>query len=73
MNAKLKQALSQIVGPNNFTASLIDLVSYSYDASEHDHRPSAAVWPLNTERVSAVLRFANENKIPVIPRGLGPG
>ena len=32
---------------------------------------SALVFPVSTEEVSAVLRFAHENKIPVTPRGAG--
>ena len=32
---------------------------------------SALVFPVSTEEVSAVLRFAYENKIPVTPRGAG--
>ena len=44
---------------------------YSYDASMNVHRPDAAVWPESTEQVSQIVRFANEQKIPVIPRGAG--
>jgi len=32
---------------------------------------SALVFPVSTEEVSAVLRFAHENSIPVTPRGAG--
>ena len=31
----------------------------------------ALVYPLSTEEVSAVMRFAWENRIPVTPRGAG--
>jgi glycolate oxidase len=73
MDEKVKKALIDIVGEDNFTDSLIDLISYSTDASEHKHRPHVAVWPQNTEQVSAILKLANEYKIPVIPRGAGTG
>ncbi|MBN1105776.1 MAG: FAD-binding oxidoreductase, partial [Deltaproteobacteria bacterium] len=69
----VKQALIQIVGPENYTENLIDLVSYSYDASEHFHRPSCAVWPTTAEQVSEVLKLANREDVPVIPRGAGTG
>ena len=39
MNENIKKELVQIVGEQNYTDSLIDMVSYSYDASEHSHRP----------------------------------
>ena len=32
---------------------------------------SALVFPVSTQEVSAVLRFAYENSIPVTPRGTG--
>jgi glycolate oxidase len=73
MDEKMKQALINIVGEKNHTDSLIDMVSYSYDASEHSYRPSCAVWPENAEQVSEILKFANKEKIPIIPRGAGTG
>jgi len=52
---------------------MIDLVSYSYDASDHDHRPDAAVWPTDVKQVSLILNMADKHRIPVIPRGAGTG
>jgi glycolate dehydrogenase FAD-linked subunit len=73
MDEKIKKALVDIVGEENFTDSLIDLVSYSYDASEHSHRPSCAVWAETPEQVSEILKLADTERIPVIPRGAGTG
>jgi glycolate oxidase len=73
MEEKIKSTLKEIVGPDGFSDRLIDLVSYSYDASDHDHRPEAAVWPLNSDQVSKILRLARRNRLPVIPRGAGTG
>lgn len=73
MDARLKHALADIVGEDNVTDSIIDLVSYSYDASEHSHRPTCAVWATNAEAVGAVMRLARAEMIPVIPRGAGTG
>lgn len=73
MDEKIKQALIDIVGQENYTQDLIDLVSYSYDASEHSHRPSCGVWVQGPEEVSEILKLANREKIPVIPRGAGTG
>lgn len=73
MEPGLKQALQDIVGPENFSDALVDLVSYSYDASEYHHRPEGAVWAQNTEQVSAIVKLANEHSIPVTPRGAGTG
>jgi glycolate oxidase len=73
MDDNIKQALIEIVGEANFTANLIDLVSYSYDSSEHKHRPTCAVWPASTEQVAHILRLADAERIPVISRGAGTG
>ncbi|UCF57899.1 MAG: FAD-binding protein, partial [Deltaproteobacteria bacterium] len=73
MDDEIKQSLVNIVGEENYTDSLIDMVSYSYDASEHSHRPSCGVWVETTEQVAEILKLANREKIPVIPRGAGTG
>lgn len=73
MKAGTKEAIAGVVGKNNFTDSLIDMVSYSYDASDHNHRPEAAVWPTSAEQISKILVMANEEPFPVIPRGAGTG
>ena len=73
MDDRIKQALIEIVGEKNYTDSLIDRVAYSYDASEHKHRPACAVWPEETEHVSKILKLANREKFPVVPRGAGTG
>jgi glycolate oxidase len=63
--------LTDIVGQENFTDSLIDLIAYSKDASEFKQRPDAALWPINTEQISRILKLANKEKFPVIARGAG--
>jgi glycolate oxidase len=73
MRESIKKNLIAIVGQENFSDLLIDMVSYSYDASDHKHRPEAAVWPTSSEQVSKILLMANEHRIPVTPRGAGTG
>jgi len=67
----VKKALIEIVGKENVTDDLIELIPYAYDASDHDHRPDAAVWPLSTEQISKILNLANEHYFPLTPRGAG--
>ena len=71
MEPRVKESLTEIVGQENFTDSLIDLIAYSKDASEFKQRPDAAVWPINTEQISRILKLANKVKFPVIARGAG--
>lgn len=73
MEDNIKKALIEIVGEDNLTDRLIDMVSYSYDSSEHSHRPDCAVWATTTEQISQIMKLANENNIPIIPRGAGTG
>jgi len=71
MDASVKQTLIDIVGKENYTDALIDMVSFSYDSSDHNHRPEAAVWPETAGQIAEIMRFANEKRFPVTPRGAG--
>ena len=73
MDQQIKNSLREVVGEEFFTDSLIDLISYSYDASERSHRPSCAIWPQTEAQVAQVLKIANDARIPVIARGAGTG
>jgi glycolate oxidase len=64
--------LAAIVGRENVLASEEDRRAYSYDGtSTWRHLPDAVVFPTCTEHVEAVLKLANEQEIPVTPRGGG--
>ena len=71
MKDEIKESLAAMVGPENFSDQLMDLVSYSTDATEHSHRPEAAVWVTNADQVSHVLTLCNRECIPVTARGAG--
>ena len=73
MNKGIEKNLKDIVGEERYTAHLIDMVSYSYDASEFSGRPECAVWPETTEEISGVLALANRERVAVSPRGAGTG
>ncbi len=73
MEDAIRDRLIEIVGKENYTDKEIDLISYSYDASEHHHRPMCAVWVQETDQVSRILRLADSHKLPVYPRGAGTG
>lgn len=73
MKEIIKEGLIEIVGKENFTDKTIDLVSYSYDASEYRSRPDCAIWASSTDQVSRILRLADKNRTPIVPRGAGTG
>jgi glycolate oxidase len=72
IDARQIEQLRKIIGKENVLTSPEDMVSYSYDAMNlWAHKPDCVVLPVDAAGISAVLKFANENNIPVTPRGGG--
>jgi glycolate oxidase len=67
------EKLKEIVGKENVSDDMADLYVYASDASVHHSLPSVIVRPRTTEHVQKIMRYANKNKIPVVPRGAGSG
>ena len=63
--------LTRIVGKENILADLKDLLAYSYDATMRQEMPDVIVFPRSTEQVSAIMKLAHREKVPVVPRGAG--
>src|SRR3954447_6283805 len=67
--AKLRKLLGQdavLDRPEN-------LMLYEYDASIEMNVPGCIVFPRTTEDVSAIVRIANAEGVPLTPRGAGTG
>jgi glycolate oxidase len=73
----IKKKIRDIVGTENVLDSDIDRFGYSYDASFVPllpvNRPDLVVRPLTTEELSKLMTVANEQGIPVTPRGAASG
>ncbi len=65
--------LRDIVGERNLKTDPADLYVYGSDSSVHHAMPWAVVRPKTTAQVQEIMRYANENIIPVIARGGGSG
>ncbi|MEM4206113.1 MAG: FAD-linked oxidase C-terminal domain-containing protein [Nitrososphaerota archaeon] len=66
--------LEKLCGSNNVSIAEEDLVTNAIDAQLGGfHRPEVVVWPENSEQISEILKYADEKKIPVYPRGGGTG
>ncbi|MEE8402255.1 MAG: FAD-linked oxidase C-terminal domain-containing protein [Candidatus Hydrothermarchaeaceae archaeon] len=65
--------LEDIVGKENVLTSKEERICYSYDAQIEEALPDAVVIPENTEQISEILKLANREGIPVVPRGSGTG
>ena len=66
-------ALNRLVGKENVLSRLEDRICYAYDGTKQKYIPDVVVRPRSTQHVSDVLRFANEQEIPIYPRGAGSG
>jgi glycolate oxidase len=72
IDAGLIDRLRRIVGKENVLTSPEEMVAYSYDATNMwSHRPDVVVLPSSADHVSAILKLASAEKIPVTPRGGG--
>lgn len=69
------KALEAIVGKDNILSEPIDCFGYSYDASpeelDPEHTPDFVCKVHSVQEVSAIVKYANENLIPIVPRGAG--
>ncbi len=65
--------LRAIVGERNIKTDPSDLYVYGSDSSVHHAMPWAIVKPENTSQVQEIMRYANQEIIPVIARGGGSG
>lgn len=63
--------LRSIVGKEWFLDSPEDLATYAYDAFLPEFTPDGVVVPGNTSEITSIMKIANRDKIPIIPRGAG--
>ena len=68
----LKQ-LTDITGPEYVSAARVDRITHSFDATQQQFLPDVVVHPGNGEEISRIVRLANKERIPVLPRGAGSG
>ncbi len=73
LEKKHKKAFEDIVGKENIFDDKAHMLAYSYDATRVRYEPDAVVFPRHEEDVSAILKYCNEHKIVITPRGAGSG
>ncbi len=60
--------LINLLGPDRVSTRQADLDAHSQDECFHTpHPPDVVVWPENAQEISAILKHANEKRIPVTP------
>jgi glycolate oxidase len=72
IDKKIITELRKIVGEDAVLTSKADLNAYSYDGTTTwAHLPDVVVLPTTAEQVSYILKLADDNQVPVTPRGAG--
>ncbi len=73
MDQKIIDKIEAIVGKDGYSTKTADLYAYGFDASIFHNSPDMVIQPSTTEQVSEIMKIANAEKIPVVPRGAGTG
>lgn len=64
--------LKRAVGEANVSVEESELLIHAIDSFPSEWvKPDVVVWPENSTQASAILRYANERKLPIVPRGAG--
>lgn len=63
--------IKEILGPEHVFDERVECLCYSRDMSVHQGIPDAVIFPKTTEQVSAVMKLAHRDKVPVTARGTG--
>jgi len=62
-----------VVGDENIYSDKAHLIAYSYDATREHFEPDAVIFPRDEDDISKVLKYCNEHRIIIVPRGAGSG
>ncbi len=73
VDTKHLESFILIVGKENIYSDKAHLIAYSYDATREHFEPDAVVFPRDEEDISKILKYCNEHRIIIVPRGAGTG
>ena len=73
LNDDILKRLEKIVGTDHVSWQKVDLITHSFDATQRQCLPDVVVHPATTQEISQIVKLANEEKIPILPRGAGSG
>ncbi|MDX1296603.1 MAG: FAD-binding protein, partial [Sulfurimonadaceae bacterium] len=69
MDKKHIKHFQQLVGDDNVYDDKAHLIAYSYDATREHFEPDAVIFPRHEQDVSDILKYCNEHRIIIVPRG----
>jgi glycolate oxidase len=73
LSANALDFFTTLVGKENIYSDKAHLIAYSYDATRERFEPDAVIFPRTEQDVSEILKYCNEHRIVIVPRGAGSG
>lgn len=73
MDKKHIDFFTNLLGKENVYADKAHLIAYAYDATRNRYEPDLVLFPRDEEDISKILKYCNEHKIIITPRGAGSG
>ena len=73
MNSAARAFFTNLLGADNAYFDEAHRTAYCYDATKRRCLPDGVLFPRSEDDVSQILKFCNENLIPIVPRGAGSG
>ena len=73
MDKKHEKFFIKLLGEDNAYFDEAHKIAYCYDATGKRYTPDGVVFPRDESDVSEILKYCNEHKITIIPRGAGSG
>ncbi|EAH8299610.1 FAD-linked oxidase C-terminal domain-containing protein [Campylobacter fetus] len=73
MDAKHIKYFEKLLGEDNAKFDKAHQIAYCYDATKKRFEPDGVLFPRDETDVSNILKYCNENKIVIVPRGAGSG
>lgn len=73
MDKKHEKFFIKLLGEDNAYFDEAHRIAYCYDATRKRYAPDGVVFPRDESDVSEILKYCNEHKITIIPRGAGSG
>lgn len=73
LDSKARAKIRRIVGPDNCSDRPEDLCLYAFDAMNRHFLPEMVAHPADAAQISSILKLANAEGFPVVPRGAGTG
>ena len=76
INQEILKKLNDIVGEQHVVTDAEKMEPYSHDEvadEKYAHMPDVVVKPATAQEIAAIVKMANEKRIPITPRGAGSG